>query len=144
MQRIDSDTSDHKQMYYLIQGVDIDGKKQIHGQPLITDRKLKQAAERRELELSSIFVFYLLTIALLESEGLLDQFKLDRLIPSVRRLANWFQTPSNAAIASAAMKEPTAAQRLFVAVGLYGKLDAFDCAAELRRGEMNPAGGKCS
>lgn len=123
---------------YLIHGVDIDGKKEIHGRPLIVDRRLKQAAEHREQPLSSLFIYYSLTMALLESEGLLDQFKLDSLMPCIQRLANWFQTPSNASIAFHTMEQPTAAERLFFAVGLFGKLDPFDnVLGRLRRGEMN-------
>ncbi|XWX00433.1 hypothetical protein V2A60_008453 [Cordyceps javanica] len=118
---------------YLIQGVDIDGKKQIHGRPLIVDLELKQAAERRELKLSSLFFYYLLSMALLESEGLLDQLKTQRLMPCIQYLATLFQTPFNAAIASRAMKGSTAVQRLFIAAGLYGKLDAFDRASALRQ-----------
>ncbi|KAJ6781957.1 hypothetical protein PWT90_02022 [Aphanocladium album] len=113
-------------MNYLIQGVDIDGKRQICRRPLIVDSKLKQAAEHRELELSSIFIYYLLTMALLDSEGLLDHFKLGSLLPCVQTLATLFQTPSNAMIALRAIKQPTAAERLFVGAGLYGQLDSFD------------------
>ncbi|XWW99673.1 hypothetical protein V2A60_007684 [Cordyceps javanica] len=49
---------------YLIQGVDLDGKKQIRGRPLIVDLDLKQTAERRQLKLSSLFFYNLLTMAL--------------------------------------------------------------------------------
>lgn len=122
---------------YLIRGVDIDGKKHVRGRPLIVDRELRQAAERRQRPLSSLFIDYCLIMALLESEGLFDRLKLDSLMACVRRLAASFQTPSNAAIASRALEEPTAAERLFFAAGLYGKSDPFDHAFyELRKGEI--------
>lgn len=61
-----------------------------HGQgpvsPIIVDSKLKKIAEDFSIPLSARLVYNLLVMYLLEEEGLLDDFKVERLNPGILQI----------------------------------------------------------
>jgi hypothetical protein len=105
---------------YLANGVDIDGQRQSLGSPIITDPRLKLAAETLSIPLSSRLIYRLLAAALLEEEGLLDDFMVGRVSPGIQTMATLFRTKSNAGIASIAMAQETWRERFLVAFQLFG------------------------
>jgi len=128
-------------LQYLQTGKDLDGQKQQDGnRPLITDRQLKRAAEAGSIPLSSRLIYGLLVIVLTEQEGLLDDFMVKRLSPSVLATADAFKTESNARLAKLAMAQGTWLEKLCAAFHLYGRADAIDAVlAEALRGHMTRA-----
>ncbi|KAK8036475.1 hypothetical protein PG991_001612 [Apiospora marii] len=85
----------------------------------------KQVAESRT-PLSSELVYNLLTVCLMEAEGILDDFEFARLHHSCTAMATMFRGPKNADIARRAMAQNTPSERLRVAFELYGCADAAD------------------
>ncbi|KAK7923689.1 SET domain-containing protein 5 [Apiospora marii] len=85
----------------------------------------KQVAEFRT-PLSSQLVYNLLTVCLMEAEGILDDFEFGRLHPSCTAMAKMFRRPKNASIARRAMAQSTPSERLRVSFELYGCSDAAD------------------
>jgi hypothetical protein len=65
-------------------------------------------------------------VYLLEEEGLLDDFMLERLKPDILQTVALFQTESNARIARSAMVQETWLEKLCTAFTLYGRADAAD------------------
>ncbi|KAI1112843.1 hypothetical protein F5Y14DRAFT_420475 [Nemania sp. NC0429] len=116
-------------LQYLQHGKDLNGKKQEASErPLITDRRLRIAAETCNIPLSSRLIYSLLSIVLIEQEGLLDSFLAERLSPGVMAAASMFQNEYNARVATLAMAQGTWLRRLCVAFHLYGQSDTVDLA----------------
>lgn len=118
-------------LQYILLGVDLDGQRQSLHSTIIVDFKLKIAAETFRIPLSSRLVYNLLSIFLLEEEGLLDEFMVKRLSPSLITTAASFKSDSNASIARLAMIQETWQKKLDVAFRLYGREDAADHEATL-------------
>ena len=123
--------SDMRRMFirglqYLTLGVDLDGKGQGSAPPIIIDSKLKRAAEDFSIPLSARLIYDLLVAYLLEEEGLLDDFMVERLNPGILQIAAWFKTESNARIASLAITQQTWLEKVSMAFRLYGRGDAAD------------------
>lgn len=108
---------------YLLDGVDYDGRRKGG---IIVDPELKRAAEMGGIPISSWWVYALLKVFLLEEEGLLDDFKLQRLRGAVDVPLKLFKTEENVVVATRAMAQATWRGRLEVAFGLYGRRDAGD------------------
>ncbi|KAH7116297.1 hypothetical protein EDB81DRAFT_767334 [Dactylonectria macrodidyma] len=115
-----------RRLQYLTLGVDLEGQKQSSDSSIIVDPRLKHAAETFSIPLSSRLVYGLLSICLLEEEGLLDDFMVERLSPSVFTAAKLFTRKNNAKIAGLVMKQGTWPEKLFMSFRLYGREDAAD------------------
>jgi hypothetical protein len=113
-------------LQYLTLGVDLDGQRQGPASLMIFDPKLKRAAEDLSIPLSARLVYNLLIVCLLEGEGLLDKFMVDRLNPSILQMAAVFETKSNARIARLAITQDTWLEKFCIASRLYGREDAAD------------------
>lgn len=113
-------------LQYLTLGVDLDGKRQSSHAPIIVDTKLRIAAETFSIPISSRLIYTLLTIFLIEEEGLLDDLMVERLSPSVFRTAGLFRLESNYKIAGLAMNQKSWLKRLLVGFELYGQKDTAD------------------
>ncbi|KAK0612232.1 hypothetical protein B0T14DRAFT_441647, partial [Immersiella caudata] len=114
-------------LQYLQVRADLDGRRQdATGRPLITDPQLKPAADTLRIPLWSRFIYGLLTMSLLEQEGLLDDFMAERLSRNVLVPFAMFKTESNVQVAKLAMAQQDWLGRLCVAFQLYGRADAAD------------------
>lgn len=121
-------------LQYLTLGVDLNGQKQDSTLPIIVDPKLKKAAEDLRIPLSSRLIYDLLALCLLEEEGLLDDFMVERLKPGLLQTVSMFQTESNARIARLAMTQKTWLEKFCMAFRLYEQTDVADYAfAEVLR-----------
>lgn len=107
---------------YLSFGKDTDGSRQ---DGIVPDARLRRAAERFDVPLSSRFVYSLMLGGLLEAEGLLDDFMLEE-IEAGTSVADFMATPSNAAVAMQAMAQEGWGGKLSVAFNIFGKEDASD------------------
>ncbi|KAK7421236.1 hypothetical protein QQX98_002366 [Neonectria punicea] len=121
-------------MQYLRRGKDLDGRTDYSRSPVIADPKLKRDAETFNIPLTSRLVYALFRIYLLEQEGLLDQLKLDSLLPTIRMIAKKFRTEENARIARLALAKGTWLESLCAAFEFFGRPDKEDArlAASLR------------
>jgi SET domain len=119
---------------YLTSGVDLHGKRQDSALPIIVDSELKKKAEDFSIPLSARLIYKILVMSLLEEEGLLDDFMVERLNPGIVELATLFQTGSNVRIVRQVMAQRTWQEKLGIAFGLYGREDVADpdVAAGLR------------
>jgi hypothetical protein len=115
-------------LQYLTLGVDLNGQKQGSASPIIVDSKLKKTAEDFSIPLSARLIYNLLVMCLLEEEGLLDDFMVERFNPGLLQITALFQTGSNARIARQAMAQETWQEKFCVAFGLYGRGDVADHA----------------
>jgi hypothetical protein len=106
--------------------VDIDGQRQSSGASVIANHELKEAAENGSIPLSSRLIYNILVIVLTEKEGLLDDFMLERLRPSVFGMAALFTTESNIRIVMLVLQQDSWSDKLFMAFNLYGRNDASD------------------
>ena len=113
-------------LQYLTLGVDLNGERQGSASPIIVDSRLRKAAEDFSIPLSARLIYNLLVVFLLEEEGLLDDFMVERLNPGILLTSAWFQTESNARIARQAMAQDTWLGKLYVACELYGRGDVAD------------------
>lgn len=113
-------------LQYLTHGVDLDGKRQGSVSPIIVDTELRQAAENFSIPLSVRLVLWLLSMVLLEEEGLLDYLMIERLNPSILRMAGWFRTESNARVAKQAIAQDTWLGKFGMACRIYGLRDVAD------------------
>ncbi len=68
----------------------------------------------------------LLGMYLLEEEGLLDDFMVERMNPGILLRMTWFKTESNAVIARLAIAQESWLRKLSVAFRLWGREDAGD------------------
>jgi hypothetical protein len=123
-------------LQYLTLGRDLDGQRHGgHGhdsaqRPLIFDPVLKKAAEELEIPTSSRLIYLLLTMVLLEEEGLLDGYMVERFAPSLRFVSRSFSLKSTASIAAFAMVQKRCIERLCVAMHLWGRADPGDGAVQ--------------
>lgn len=113
-------------LQYLTLGADLDGQRQSSHFSLIVDSKLRNVADNFSIPISSRFIYTLLTIFLIEEEGLLDDFMVERLRPSLIRIAGLFKLESNCSIARLAMNQKSWLKRLLVGFELYGRKDTAD------------------
>ncbi|OTB18827.1 hypothetical protein K445DRAFT_364106 [Daldinia sp. EC12] len=113
-------------LIYLTAGAGIDGKSQDSLSSVIADHRLKEAAENLSIPLSNRLIYLLLTLYLLEEEGLLDYLMRERFEPSVVVTSSLFQTESNAEIVKTAMAQQTWQGKMLIAFRLYGQHDAAD------------------
>ncbi|KAL6896379.1 SET domain-containing protein [Trichoderma evansii] len=113
-------------LQYLTLGKDVDGPRQSSALQIIVDPKLKKAAEEFSISLSSRLIYYLLMMFLLEEEGLMDEFRIEIMLPRIQKTLSWFETESNVAIAKLAMAQGTWFEKFCVAARLHGRRDAAD------------------
>ncbi|KAI2602232.1 hypothetical protein GGR54DRAFT_531612 [Hypoxylon sp. NC1633] len=113
-------------LQYLLNGEDSDGQRLGSDSPIVIDPVLKNQAETRSIPVSSRLIYLLLIVFLLEEEGVLDDFMVERLRPIIDVVANMFKTESNARIARLAMAQTTWRERLCIAFGLWGRGDVVD------------------
>jgi hypothetical protein len=104
----------------------LDGQRQGSAYPIIVDPKLKKAAEDFSILLSSRLIYNLLIMFLLEEEGLLDDFMVERLNPGILLTTAFFQSESNTKVVRLAMAQKTWRERLGIAFRLYGRRDVAD------------------
>ncbi|KAE8139738.1 hypothetical protein BDV38DRAFT_39848 [Aspergillus pseudotamarii] len=113
-------------LQYLTLGVDINGQRQSSHSSIIVDSELRNAAETFSIPISCRFIYTLLTIFLIEEEGLLDDFLVERLRPGLVATAGLFTLESNCSIARLAMNQGSWLERLLVGFELYGRRDTAD------------------
>jgi hypothetical protein len=65
-------------LQYLTLSVDLNGQRQSSASPIIVDFKLKKTAEDFSISLSVRLIYDLLVMFLLEKEGLLNDFTVER------------------------------------------------------------------
>ena len=119
-------------LQYLTLGVDLNGQRQGSASPIIVDSKLKKAAEDFSIPLSSRLIYNLLVVYLLEEEGLLDDFMVERCNPGILQTTALFKTESNARIARLAIRQETWLEKFCMAFRLYGREDVADHAFAVR------------
>jgi hypothetical protein len=115
-------------LQYLTLGVDLNGQRQGSASPIIVDSKLKKAAEDFSIPLSARLIYNLLVVYLLEEEGLLDDFMVERFNPGILQTTALFKTESNARIARLAITQETWLEKFCMAFRLYGRGDVADHA----------------
>ncbi|KAK7968756.1 hypothetical protein PG996_002819 [Apiospora saccharicola] len=93
---------------------------------VIADPAIRKEVAELRTPLSSQLVHNLLTVCLMEAEGILDDFEVGRLQPGITAMATMLRRPKNASIAKRAMAQSTPSERLRVAFGLYGRADEAD------------------
>ena len=120
------------EVQYLTLGVDLNGQRRGSASPIIVDSKLKTTAEDFSIPLSARLIYNLLVMSLLEEEGLLDDFMVERFNLGILQMAALFQTGSNARIARQAMAQKTWQGKFGMAFGLYGRGDVADRATAVR------------
>ncbi|KAH7360043.1 hypothetical protein BKA66DRAFT_573786 [Pyrenochaeta sp. MPI-SDFR-AT-0127] len=113
-------------LQYLILGKDIDGQRQGTALSIIVDSKLKHAAENFSIPLSNRLIYNLLVMVLLEEEGLLDKFTVERRSPAMLCLPSKFKTQSNAGLAKFALTQGTWLEKFCFSLRLWGKGDAAE------------------
>ncbi|KAL2829914.1 hypothetical protein BJY01DRAFT_254820 [Aspergillus pseudoustus] len=117
-------------LQYLTLGVDIDGERHSSYCPIILDRDLKMTAEEMRIPLSSRLIYQLLTMVLLEEEGLLDGHMIDRLTPGLEVVYSLFSLESNVRIVTLATLQKTWVRKFCAAMRLWGRADPGDHAAQ--------------
>lgn len=113
-------------MQYLRTGADLNGQKDRSSSPVNSDRALKEAAENFKIPLSARLIYYLLMMALMEEEGLLDGFVIEAYNPGIQCSVTSFRNESNARIVELVMKQETWLERFCTASRLYGRVDVAD------------------
>lgn len=113
-------------LLYLTRGADPPSMEDLQSSPIITDPKLRKKAQDFGIPLTTRFVYGLLTMFLLEEEGLLDHLMRDRIEPMIARQVAWFDTPENRKIAEAAMKAGSIRKSVEIAFLFWGKYDIAD------------------
>lgn len=114
-------------LQYLTVGSDLRGQRQGSDSPfIIISSQLKKAAEDFSIPLSARLIYILLTMVLIEEEGLMDDFMVDRFHPGILAIANSFKTGSNSRIAGAAMAQKTWMGKFCMALKFWGRRDVAD------------------
>lgn len=113
-------------LHYLTLGVDLNGKKEDSAYPIVFDSELKSTAESLSIPLTSRLIYNILIVLLIEQEGLLDGFLLERLGPGISCLVTMLTTASNIRIAQYAMAQKSWLEKFCVACRLYGCTDDSD------------------
>lgn len=127
-------------LQYLSRGKDQDGQAQGSTLPFTIEPELKKAAEEMRIPLSSRFIYDLLSMALLEQEGLMD----NQIVKKIQTVSGWFETESNDKIAKLAMAQATWRESFCVAARLYGREDAADDEVADQLGEMRGRTCQCA
>jgi hypothetical protein len=96
-----------------------------HRSSVIIDSGLRQAAETFVLQLSSRFIYDVLGASLLEEEGLLDDFMVQRVRPSIRTLVGFFDGRERGRC-EACHGTGKLARESKLAIRLHGRGDATD------------------
>jgi hypothetical protein len=126
-------------LQYLTVGVDFDGNKQGSTCPIIFDSELKSRAESLSIPLTSRVIYSILIVLLMEQEGLLDGFQLERREPGILKLVTLFTTAGNIRIAQHAMAQKSWLEKFCIASRLYGCADDLDqILPELLRSSKRP------
>ncbi|KAF2641477.1 SET domain-containing protein [Massarina eburnea CBS 473.64] len=125
-------------LQYLTLGTDIDTlgiQNRKSGSHIISDPKLRRAAETMNIPLPSRLLYNLLIMVLLEHEGLLDDLMVQRMEPGIVTIAHFMQTKENADVARQAMAQETWLGKLCTAFVLWGREDLADgeLAVQLRQ-----------
>jgi hypothetical protein len=115
-------------LHYLTHGADMNGQRQDSAFVIIVDSVLKNAAEDFRITISARLIYNLLIMSLMDDEGLLDDFMVERMNPGILQISTLFQTESNARIARLAMAQDTWLGKFCVAFRLYGRGDMADHA----------------
>ncbi|KAF1956721.1 SET domain-containing protein [Byssothecium circinans] len=115
-------------LQYLLHGTDLDECVSS----IIFDAELKRNAEAFNIPLSARLIYRLLTMVLLENEGLLDDFTVKRMEPGILPLALSFQTTSNLELAVLAVAQQRWIEKLCAALKLWGRKDEADRAVAIR------------
>jgi hypothetical protein len=111
---------------FLTIGVDPIGDRLESASPIIFNSKLRKEAQEFGIPLSVKLIYELLTMYLMEEEGLMDDFVAERCNPAILRTSTLFKTESNARIARLAVAQETWLEKLRVALRLDGLEDAGD------------------
>ncbi|KAJ5178575.1 uncharacterized protein N7500_001274 [Penicillium coprophilum] len=111
---------------YIIRGVDLDGRMQSSRSPVIVNPELKAAAEKHNIPLSSKLVLRLLSIVLLEEEGLLDDWAVEIVETSMVEPVALFKSEENQRISQAALAQDTWLKKFQGMLQLYGREDPAD------------------
>jgi SET domain-containing protein len=110
---------------FLTIGVDPIGDR-LESSPIIFNQKLRKEVQEFGIPLSVKLIYELLTMYLLEEEGLMDAFVVERCNPAILHTSTLFKTESNARIARLAVAQETWLEKLRVALRLDGREDAGD------------------
>ncbi|SPO01693.1 related to hexose transporter protein [Cephalotrichum gorgonifer] len=94
--------------------------------PVIFDPELRKAAETFDLPMASRFVYNILTIILLEEEGLSDDLAVGALCRSVTKTTLMLESESISRVANLAIEQDSLFEMLRVAFGIYGRKDGGD------------------
>ncbi|KAH7357134.1 hypothetical protein BKA65DRAFT_423958 [Rhexocercosporidium sp. MPI-PUGE-AT-0058] len=119
-------------LQYLTLGEDLNGQRQGSASPIIVDSQLKRAAEDFSIPLSARLIYNILVVYLLEEEGLLDDFMIERLNPDILQIAALFETKRNARIARLVIVQKTWLDKLNMAFRLYRRADIADHAITMQ------------
>ncbi|OIW29712.1 SET domain-containing protein [Coniochaeta ligniaria NRRL 30616] len=109
-------------LMYLCDGEEINGSRTKW---LITDSRMREAAENLDTTISSRFIYTHLIAFFLEEEGLLNEVQHAKLFAGMP-LAAFFATESNVVIARLTVAQNTWWKKLCVACYLWGRGDAAD------------------
>lgn len=123
-------------LQYLTLVVDVIRPGQSSTSLIILESGLKKAVEDFSISISARLIYNLLVMCLLEAEGLLDNFMMERLKPGILKTASWFCTESNTRIAKLAMAQETWA-------GSFGWLSTFT-DEKIRLMISSPRGWECN
>lgn len=124
-------------LLYLQQGRGLDGKPQSAEMQMIVDCDLRKRAERLDIGVADRLVYYLLTMVLLQQEGLLDKFMVERMQPGISNLVTSLRTVENKIIIKDALTRNTWEERLGACLEMWGKRDDGDAALKLRLELLN-------
>ncbi|KAK2616380.1 hypothetical protein QQS21_000621 [Conoideocrella luteorostrata] len=119
-------------LQFLLFGVDNAARVFGSRAPVLTDTKLKRAAEKCEIPIASRVVYELLIIVLGEYDGLTDTLVGELAEAAMSHMVTWFKTPGNAKIGKLAMAQKTWTEKLAVALGIFGRRDAADDSVNLQ------------
>lgn len=119
-------------LQYLLHGKDFDGKR---GPQVVFEVGLRRKAEKFDIGAADRLVYIILTMVLLEQEGLLDRFMLERMQCSICHLIMALKTPDNITIVEEIMTKKAWDERLGACLRLWGRVDAGDEAlrSQLKR-----------
>jgi hypothetical protein len=113
-------------LYYLVLGHDLNEKEKECASPIIADSELRIRAERFGIPLSSRLIYNVLSALLLQQEGLLDDFLLDRFNLGIPSMVATFATASNILVAQHIMAQKIWLERFCIAFRLYECEDEAD------------------
>jgi hypothetical protein len=109
---------------YLFRGTDVTRQKLASETALVSDPKLKKAAEEMNIKLCNRLVYLLLIMTLFEQEGVMDSFMVQRLEPIILVMLGTFKENRNAKLAMFAVTQKTRWGRFCIAARLWGRSDA--------------------